>query len=168
MDGGLFFDLVEAKYRYLIDDYAFRLRRKRAFSGWAEVLYRNRTTAVKIWWEYRDSYFEVSLSRLVDGKLLDDPWFILPDSVLNTFYLSNLVAIRCPDRKTLPKLIGTPFTDGDIEELMSAQSSALREWADDVLRGDFSVFPQLDAVVKARLPERDADLLGRTVPDEED
>jgi hypothetical protein len=67
------------------------------------------------------------------------------------YVLEDLLKIRRPDL-SLDKTIGK-FSRHDQLSQMRHYARALKECADDVLRGDFSILPQLDEIMEQRRKE---------------
>lgn len=100
------------------------------------------TTAIAVRFEVRENHVFVIIRRLVDGKVPMYPIFIKHDTVLDLFYLDDLIKLRLPSIK-----VGA---DDDVEVKIPKYADALQKCATDVLQGDFSVFPELEQVVKNR------------------
>ena len=88
------------------------------------------------------------LIRLVDGKLPDYPIFIDEDTVLNYFDLQDLLSVRIPCVKENNLEIG--ITNSEIENYIQQIAQNLRTKAEDILKGDFLIFSELERIVKER------------------
>jgi hypothetical protein len=84
---------------------------------------------------------------LINGTLVRDPILISTQTELNGYYLDDLLSIKQPG--FVPEQI--PLDDKDIEQVLTDYSVMLHEHADDLLKGDFSIFSKLDKIVKARI-----------------
>jgi len=88
------------------------------------------------------------LIRLVDGKLPDYPIFIDEDTVLNYFDLQDLLSVRIPCVKENNLEIG--ITNSEIENYIQQIAQNLRTKAEDILKGYFLIFSDLERIVKER------------------
>lgn len=112
------------------------------------VLYRSATSFVRITDEPREGGIFVLIGRLVDGSVPPYPITVGPDTQLHAFYLEEFKRLRS---KT-----GTSMADGHPKQSeLERCAEDTRKYAENVLRGDFSVFPALAQQVKARLELRD-------------
>lgn len=146
-----FFDLCDSKFRFLVEEYRFTKTGEEESALLDKVTYKNQTTGVVIGFERGDGYIYVELHRLVDGEINRNPIIIRHDSKLNHFGLHNLISLRMPDLKFPSDIRGKGKKDQLMEEIITKYAYALRECATDILRGDFSVFRELDKVVKSRI-----------------
>jgi hypothetical protein len=113
------------------------------------VTYTNETTGVRVSLVPRDGGIFIDLSRLVDGEVLAEPIFIEPDTPLNSFDLDNVLILRSAPAERLLDT-ASAFTTNDIERKLDRYANALREYASDILWGDFGLFSQLDSLVRNR------------------
>jgi hypothetical protein len=118
--------------------------------------YLNSTTGISINFVPMDAgMVYVLISRLVGNKIPEYPIFVQKSQMeLNTFDLEDLLAIRAPlfkiERPSFEQL-EKPFKPRVFEKTIVQLSNALRIYAQDVLKGDFSIFSELDKIVKNRL-----------------
>lgn len=164
----LFFKLCSKHFEFLIDEFGCRLVGKKSDNFKDELIYRNATTAIKISYEPRESYVFILLCQLVNGKIPDYPVFINRKTKLHQFYLDDLLVLRSPSTRIRKKPFGDtippnldvkqiiqacaadPFTKRDLEHMVKTYAAALRKHGADILRGDFTVFAQLEKIVKKR------------------
>lgn len=98
-----------------------------------EVTYKNQAMGIKVSFEFRENQIFVYLTRLINGEI---PAYL--DGPSHWFYLDNLVKLKGSPSTTLPrKEFGDWLTPDDIDEILTAYASALKEYGEDVLRGDF-------------------------------
>lgn len=121
------------------------------------VTYKNATTGVKIGLEPMESGVSILLLRLINGRLPDYEVSIKSDTVLNSFYLDDLIALRGPTLKIKQPLLDLFPPGGPNERLLrrilDRYAELLEQYAADVLRGDFCVFDKLSEIVKKRARE---------------
>lgn len=97
MDNKFVFNVCMSHFQFLMTEYKFKLRKKSMKYLGLELAFQNDTTAVKISFEWREQYIFVSLCRLVDGKLVNNPIFIDSNSIINCYGVNTLLKIRAPE-----------------------------------------------------------------------
>jgi hypothetical protein len=122
-------------------------------------VFQNDHAGLKVIFEWRDKYLAVQLCRLVDGKVLRDE--ASRDSEWTCFHIMDLLTVNAPDYDQDSLLL--PEEGKTEEAIMDEIGQSLEKYVDairshggDVLRGDFSVFPQLDRIAKQRAIARGA------------
>ena len=150
-----FEQIVKNEFGFLESDFGFTLSESKK-EGWGyKMIYRNNTTGVKIIHEYRESYIFILLYQLVNGKLIEDPRDIKEDTVLHSYGLDDIVNLRDPSALINPTYDypdDSKFHDKEkgMSTYVSAFARNLKTYAEDVLSGDFTIFPELDKIVKER------------------
>jgi hypothetical protein len=142
------------RFRFLEEEFGFSRRSSERTRYGSHIAYTNETTSVRVSLEPREGGIFVELSRLVDGEVPSAPVIIESDSVLNSFDLDDVLLLRLgPPGEAL----GAPsaFTVDEIEAELDTYATALRDYASDILRGDFELFPRLESLVKRRKRELD-------------
>jgi len=143
----------EKELAFLKTDYAFKFARGRKESWGCRITAKNETTGVIVTHERRERSVFVDVCRLVDGELPPGPGEMTPNTVLHTYDLEDLVSLRAPEGEEL-QLQDPGQGDASASEHGLARAAAdLDKYARDVLGGDFSVFEELDKIVKARARE---------------
>lgn len=134
---------VEAHFHFLQTEFGYQITSMDASSGWETVLiYQSANAAVKVARSVEYNRAELTLIRLVDGELPGGLVFFLPDSVLNQTLLDNLIRRRAPQlMERLHKLEG--LEDAQVDATLAFCASAAREYIPDVLRGDFTIFDEI-------------------------
>ena len=140
--------LFRKAFSFLIEDFNFREESLELDNWGIRLLFCNSTTGVRISYEPREGGISVMLIRLVDGKLPDYPIFIDEDTVLNYFDLQDLLSVRIPCVKENNLEIG--ITNSEIENYIQQIAQNLRTKAEDILKGDFLIFSELERIVKER------------------
>lgn len=160
--------LLSEEFAFLITDYACRVTETNSHSLGYSVTYCNATTATKIQFEPREGYLYILLYRLVNGELEENPIVIEVDTPLNGFCLDDIVRLRSPKDAMLsinsygPNSPFSSKTHG-FDRYVRRFAGNLKKYASEVLRGDFSIFPQVEKVVRRRIRsfERDDNLTTR-------
>ncbi len=149
-----FRELCRTLFRFLEEEYGFRVTEEKSDVFGSYITYRNTTTAVIISFEPREGGVFIRLYRLVDGKIPDYPVFVHPDTQLNMFYLDTLLEVRVPSLHVEqdPKEMAKPSLS-KLKEVLQQYAALLHLYANDILRGDFKVFEDLETIVKKRAEE---------------
>jgi hypothetical protein len=142
---------IECKqaFHFLENNYNFKLKKVKNSVYSTCILYQNSTTAVEICFEKRELQVLVLLMKLINGEIPKYPMFIQPDTVINSFYLDDLMALNAVDIEQ--KEWGYELTAEDLKETITKYAHYLKEFGKDVLRGDFKIFVELEKKVKERV-----------------
>lgn len=103
-----------------------------------EIVYKNQTTGLKFSFESRENGIFLYVIRLINGEI---PAYI--DTPSRWLYLDNIVEFRSPSTTLPQKGFGEQLTPEDIDHVLTAYATALQEYAEDILNGEFSVFTEL-------------------------
>lgn len=135
-------------FDYLESVYGFHISEVDASCIWnTRIVYRTDTVAIYVDCNVEYLRAEVSLVRLLDGELPEYPKRNMPR---HQFLIDDLVQVRA--HHLLPKLMELQgLEDEQIEESLKFLARVLREYADDVLHGDFTVFAALEEVINERI-----------------
>jgi hypothetical protein len=148
-----FFEIGEKEFRFLVDEFGFK---KRAIKTDVEVYrlpYENGTTKVEIGLEWRDQYVYVLLGRREAKKTKNARRLPRPEDELMAFNLEDLLKLRTGKYAIDEDRFGRALTRKDIKAILSTYARGLREHAPDVLQGDFSIFPELEKIVRKRMKD---------------
>jgi len=151
------FDLIaKEQFIFLISEYNFVLLKSEKEDWGYELVYLNKTTGIKITYEYREAYVFIMLYQLDKGELRENQGSINDNTVLYGYGFDDLINLRNPQALVKPAYeYGERSIYYDKEsgllEYVSAFSNNLKKYAKDILKGDFTVFPDLDKVVKERV-----------------
>ncbi|HEV2235669.1 MAG TPA: hypothetical protein VGR57_03320 [Ktedonobacterales bacterium] len=142
---------VDRHFAYLRTTYDFRITSADASSFWVtRVVYQSDVAAVAVDRSVEFERVELSVIRLVDGRLPEYPIFILPDTVINQTLFDNILTIRSPHLVgQLDEFRG--LDDEHIETSLAFLGRTLEEIAPDFLTGDLSIFEAVDALIKERV-----------------
>jgi hypothetical protein len=150
-----FEDIVKEHFRYLQEDYGFRLTKSKKEDSGYVLVYLSSTTGVKITYEFREAYVFIMLYRLIDGHMVEDTGTIHEDSILHSFSLDDIILLRDPSalmKTTYEYGVETDVSDETkwFEQYVSDFAFKLKHFAYDVLLGNFEIFKDLDKIVKER------------------
>lgn len=156
-----FFRIVEEKLRSLLDEYGLRRGSVENGGGYTyyTITFQNEHAAVRVYFEWRERYLSVQVCRLVDGKVQRDAESL--DSEWTCFHVDDLLTVKVPeyDQSALrlpEEWKSEEATMDEIGQSLEKYADALRAHGGDVLREDFTLFPQLDKIAKQRAKERGA------------
>lgn len=146
--------LVRDVFAFLENDYGFHIAKKRADVS-DGILYLNDTTGVKIIFSNREAYLFIYLYKLVDGELVENPSNIYQASLLHGYGLDDIIVLRDSYRLIKPTYMYSKDSrffnkDNGLRLYLQEFANNLRNCADDVLRGNFEIFPKVETVVKER------------------
>ena len=117
------------------------------------VLYKNQVVGVELTFELREFYLFVRVVRLRGGEFPSSPGEIQPDTNLDIFDLDDIVNLRSPKSLVTPYSGSAALDFAFFDQIVAAQAENLRVFASDILDGDFSIFTELDRIVKERARE---------------
>lgn len=140
------------RLRFLKEDFQFQLEKVERKPFGIFITYLNSSTGVRVSLEPREGRIFVLVCRLIDGKIPEYPIFVKPDTPLNCYYLDDIVRLKLdklPSRPVVKQLLSPTGAETALTEI----SSLLREFAADILTGNFTMFADLDRVVKTRAKE---------------
>ena len=140
---------VDLYFGYLRTEFACEIVDRSDKDWWeTSVTYQNTTTAVKVACSEEFDRVETDVIRLVDGARPPTVVFVSETPKLHKFGLGNLLMIRAPELwSELKEQKGQ--SDEAIATQLQSQALALREFASDILRGDFGSFDEMEARVRA-------------------
>ena len=157
-----FLRICEEALRTLMEEYGLARTRVDDPGGYMyyTVIYQNETTALRVYFEWRDIYLSVQICRLVDGQVQKESHAF--NKEWTSFEVEDLLTVRAPGFDQSPLLATRSWEDfkgedailDDVRQKLEIYAVALREYGGDILRGDFSIFPQLDKLVKQKVKKR--------------
>lgn len=138
-----FHRLVRQCFTFLHDKYGFIEAEATLMLPGMWVYLRNSTTQVAVQFEYGSGVW-VTIGRLTqrDGRVVGG----------EQYNLNYLLSLRAADLERNSRLDG--FDETEIEGILRERAAALRQSADDVLRGEFGVFARLKQVRAERSAQR--------------
>lgn len=146
----VFIKLCKKTFIFLEKDFGCKIIREEKVSVEAYVTYQNNTTAVLLTFSPRDGGIFLDLIRLVNGIIPDNIYEFSQNLTLNSFDLSNVLLIRDPEFEIERPSFDELFKEKVIKSVLNQKAYVLKTYASDILKGDFSIFPQLEKIVKER------------------
>jgi hypothetical protein len=148
-----FFKIGEKEFQFLVDEFGFKKRANKTDAGVYRLAYENETTKVETGLEWRDQYVYVLLGRRVRKKAPGKARMPRPEDELVAFNLEDLLKLRTRKYAVDEDRFGKALTRKDIKEILSTYARGMRDHATDVLQGDFSIFPELEKIVRQRMKD---------------
>jgi hypothetical protein len=150
-----FDSIVKDQFGFLVSDFQYRLEWCKQIDGGFDVLYGSKSCGVHIVYEFREAYLFITLHELQDGKFIDNPRPVKPESVLTGFSLDDILLQRAPEAVIKPAYSygeESKFYDkkNGLTLYVSQFAEALKKHASDVLTGNFKIFKALEPIVKKR------------------
>lgn len=145
-----FFEIGEKEFRFLVDEFGFKKKANKTDVEVYRLHYETKTTAVEIGFEWRDQYINVLLGRRDKKPPERMP---RPEDELLAFSLEDLLKLRTGKYAIDQDRFGKALTRKDIKEILNTYARGLREHGTDVLQGDFSIFPELEKIVRKRMKD---------------
>lgn len=140
-------------FKFLEEDYGFKIAVIEQDIFDSEIIYKNQTTAVKMRFESRENQIFISLYRLINGQLpIYRSLQEYDGDFSNNFSLDDIIFLKSPSL-TVKQGIKSQFTKSDIETILLQYAHAMRQYTDDVLKGDFTLFKSLGELLANRIRE---------------
>jgi len=135
--------ICKKEFFFLVEEYDFKLKNIKTENFEYNIIYKSERVGITVKLERRENCVFILLHRLLNGKIPDYPIFIKRDTGINTFYFDDLLSLRYPDFH-----INKP---DNLEKKLKKSAYLLSKYADDVLKGDFTIFSDLEKIVKGRV-----------------
>lgn len=152
MNKNLFFKLCEEKITSFSNSKIIVEIQTNSDSWGDDITFFFNYIAVNIRYEPRDSYIHTLICRLKNKKIINDPVIIKKDSVLNNFSLDDIVNIKKNENEN-ERYIVDPNDEISVSKVIELIVNDLKKYAQDVLNGDFTIFTELDKIVKSRIDD---------------
>lgn len=151
-------NILKDKFIFLIADYNFSLESENLSDWGFKIVYKNQTTAVSVIFEFREAYVNIILHKLVKGEIDNDDYPYKANIPLNNIGLDFIVKYKNSSELTKPLYDSTSEyyrKDNAFEVMVSNLAKNLKEFASNVLNGDFSIFNEVDRFVKEHYKRRE-------------
>lgn len=145
MDATHFEELCEEKFSFLITDFGYSKKSTLSQTLLWKVTYSNDMTIVNIYYERRDQFIDVQCypNGGDDSTNNYNFWH-------RSFHLQNILYIRAPELRLQTRTghMNLQLADNEIIQTLDRSSSALMIYASDVLKGDFSILPRIQNLIR--------------------
>lgn len=139
-------NILKDKFEFLKQEYDFHLVSNIIDKEFCIIKMQNDTTGISLNYELREDDIIVYLYRLIDGKMIDDITPISADIPLNCIDLRYVVMFKKGENITNHDWNKSKFYDDLIQNIIYN----LRNYAEDILKGNFDAFNKVDAMAKKR------------------
>ena len=146
--------VFEEAFDFLKNEYGFNtLLSKREDWGYYFTAI-NLTTGIEIKYEFKEAFIQIVIYKLIDGKIVKNiTKAIKNNETITGFSLEWILALKNPEAQIKPAYeygIESKFYEKEngLKNYASIFAERLKEYASDILKGDFSVFSTLDIMVK--------------------
>ncbi|GEM_PF-1092991 len=152
-------NLIDA-FDFLWNEYRFVILKKQEDNYGYSLEAKNDTTGIKLEYEVRDQYIKVVIIKIINGEIEYNFYEALRDNNLkiNGFGLDWILSFKNPEANYKPAYeykVGRPFSDevNGIRNYIFMVAGLLKEYASNMLLGDFTDFDELDVIVKKYFKE---------------
>jgi len=141
-------------FSFLFTEYNFTIISSKSENWGYKLVAQNSTTGIEIIDEFREAYIQIYLYKLVDGEIIrNSVYTIKTNEPIEGFELGWIIELKNPKAQIKPAYeyeIDSPFFDekNGRKNYANFVASRLKEYASDILNGDFSSFSALDTMVK--------------------
>lgn len=110
---------------------------------------KNKTTGIRCGYQPRDGLITLLFYKLINDEFPPYETKIDEDTTINSFYIGDIIVNKIGE-------VSNNFWDQfDVfknphEKILENLEAVTKKYADDILRGDFSAFPELEKIVKQR------------------
>ncbi len=114
----------------------------------------NSTTGIEIQYEFKEAFIQIVIYRLIDGKIVKNITNAIKNNEpITGFSLEWILALKNAEAQIKPAYeygIESKYYEKEngLKNYASIVAERLKEYASDILKGDFSVFSTLDIMVK--------------------
>jgi hypothetical protein len=137
-------------FNFLEKEFNFKLVKQTAKTGINKLIYKTNAVGIILVFEPREFYLFVSLCKLINGDFPIKSGEIAPTTVINCFDLDDVVTLRSKISLVPDYASKNSYKSITLDELFKIQSENLRNFAFDIIQADFSIFVELDKIVKKR------------------
>jgi len=138
---------LKKTFSFLQEEYGFQPGSSVIDKEFCIIKMQNNTTGIALYYERRESNVFVYLYRLIDGKMVEDKNPVSSDLPLNSIDLQFIIQLR-EGANYICKIQSQ--SSKSLDELMQDIAADLKKYADDILKGDFEVFSEVDSIAKKR------------------
>jgi len=145
-----FRELCAKHFDFLEKDFGFKLDKCTVNTSNYKLIFISNAVGVTLEFEPREFYLFVTLCKLRNGGLPPPIGEISPETVLDCFDLDDVVSLRSKE-SLIPDYTSMGANEKlTLDDLLKKQAENLQKFANDILHADFSLFSELDKIVKHR------------------
>lgn len=133
----------------LAERFGLRVKEEVDRPDFADAIYVNDTTGLSVSVDWSEFRLFVRLHELISGELPAEPFSYTTGPQLQSFDADDLLILRAGGGSAVGSMLGERdnYAAG---RMVAEYAKVLGQHATDVLSGDFTVFQELDRIVKTR------------------
>lgn len=139
---------IKKSFKFLETEYDCSIEQIQKDSWAMSVFYRNSTTAVRICLDQSGAGIYVELIELINNAIPKEPIYYRKNTKIHSFILGSILDLRAPslhiNEPSIEDLLFNSGWEKVISSIIRQQAKALKMYAQDVLKGDFTVFNELN------------------------
>ena len=148
--------ILKDQFNYLITDFDFKLGSFNKIDGGFCADFLNNSCGVRIKYEFREAYVYITLHKIFHGRLAENIKPIIDESCLNAVALDDVIFLKNPEaiiKAAFAYGADSEFYDKErgLELYVARFADNLRNYAADVLNGNFEIFSSIYPIIKKRL-----------------
>ena len=145
---------VSEAFTFLVADFGFKPVKRTIVFPECEIEYWNETTSISITYDWKSAIW-VDVGRLEHGAEGAEE--------SESYSLDSLLLERCPDKNTSADYCAQgDWSDDHIRRTLHSYASDLKACGEDILTGDFSIFPALKEQTAKIIERKNKELFGDT------
>lgn len=144
-------NIIKNKFEFLITEFELKIIYDQIQEWGYKLVYKGLKVGVTILFEFREAYINIIIHQLKEGEIENDVYPYKDSILLRNIGLDYIVKYKEPLRLTKPLYDKTSEyygKDEAVEILIDILSENLRKFASNTLRGDFTLFKEIDSFVK--------------------
>ena len=147
-----FYEIVAEKFSFLEKRFGFIVQSESDDNYGMEVIYVNDTTAIKCFYDNSFANFFVFICKLVNDSIVDTPRDILSDTPILSFDLNDLLSKEMKMKPIYKYEADSKYFEEHegFANYLGDYAHRLEKYGDAILKGDFSVLPEIESKVRAR------------------
>jgi len=144
-----FADYCQRDFEFLVSDFGFRVESIRKDTFGSIVTYVSKFSAITLNYCPHDGWIKVTIFRILDGKIVSSELRITFDPSQDLFSFDFDLLTRVRANKIVKQKTEDLFDHREIERILSEYAILMKQYATDVLRGDFRIMPEIkNAIVQ--------------------
>ncbi len=136
------------EFRFLVDEFGFREPQVTGDEAEVRHIWLNSKAGVELVFDVHEQGLYLYIHRLVHGRMVDDDED--PDAPLNYFSIEDILEVRDPEEDLTDLVVQEELSAPRFEANLRHLGQVLQEHCADLLKGNFRLFEQLEAIERQR------------------
>lgn len=147
-----FCDCAKQHFRFLEDDYGCTLESSLTEKWGGELIYRNETTGIRLVYEVPSAFLFVFIYKLIGGEMVENPTPLLANSKITKFDFNDALPDSAKMKPAYEYGSESLYFDDEVglSNYLREFATRLQQYGKDALKGDFSILPKIDKIIKKR------------------